>query len=231
MGFISKIVDSRRIWKSLPDYPVYSPPFHDAESVLAKREIKANYEYFLEQKAARLECLASYLRSFSVSLSSSEGLLALDGWFYRYGGHLVPSGGDSHDAMQDYEPAWAGEYQGINVVHDISIYAGDYIVSKNKNVRWDVNYGDGTRRDYDESGFGQPCLVGLQHVGCDHPDRHSIFYGVYDFCDAARWRLKEGDRIPKSRMFVPGDFAKRIEYLANPNPPPAIPFSQLTMDD
>jgi hypothetical protein len=79
--------------------------------------------------------------------------------------------------------------------------------------------------------FGQPCLVGLRHVRCDDDDRHSIFHGVKDYCDAARWRLKEGDRVSKSKLFQPGDFAERIEYLANPNPSPVILFSQLTMDD
>jgi hypothetical protein len=147
-------------------------------------------------------------------------LVALDGWFYRYGGHLVPSSGNSIDSMQNYEPVWAAENQGINIVHDISVFAGDYIISKNHNVQWDVNFGDGTRRDYDELGFGQACLIGLRHAFCPEPNRHSIFFEVYDFCDSARWRLKEGDRMPKSRLFRPGEFAGRIEYLANPNPPP-----------
>jgi len=231
VGLISKTIDRRRIWKTLPDYPVYSPPFHDTQAVLAKREIKANYDYFLEQKASRLEYLTNYLRSFTVDLSLSPGALpALDGWFYRYGGHLIPDGGELIDAMQDYEPAWTGEYHGVNIVHDISIFAGDYIVLNNHDVRWDVNYGDGTRRDYDETGFGQPCLVGLRHVGCG-VGNYSIFHGVYDFSDAARWRLKEGDRVPKSRFFEPGEFVRRLEYLANPNPPTVVPFSQLTMDE
>jgi hypothetical protein len=227
--FISKIVDHRRIWKTLLDYPVYSPPFHDSEAVLAKREIKANYNYFLQQKARRSEYLTSYLQSFSVDLSlSPEALPVLDGWLYRYGGHLIPDGGGLIGAMQDYEPAWTGKYHSVNIVHDISIFAGDYIVSKNHNVRWDVNFGDGTRRDYEELGFGQPSLVGLCHAGCDDGN-YSIFHGVYAFCDAARWRLKEGNWLPT--MFKPGEFAKRLEYLANPNPPPVIPFSQRTMDD
>jgi hypothetical protein len=231
VGFVSKIIDRRRILRTLPDYPVYSPPFHDSEAVLAKREIRANYDYFLEQKARRLEYLTNYLRSFSVHLSlSPQALSALDGWYYRYGGHLVPIGGEAIGAMQDHEPAWDGDYRGINIVHDISIFAGDYIVSRSHNVRWDVNFGDGTRRDYEELGFGQPCLVGLRHTGCDN-GAYSILHEVYDFCDAARWRLKEGNRMPKSWMFKPGEFAKRLAYLADPNPPPVIPFSQLTMDD
>jgi hypothetical protein len=136
VGFISKMINRRRIWKTLPDYPVYSPPFHDSEAVLAKREIKANYDYFLEQKARRLEYLTSYLRSFSVDLSlSPEALPALDGWFYRYGGHLISDGGELIDAMQDYEPAWTGEYHGVNIVHDISIFAGDWPASRRLRCR------------------------------------------------------------------------------------------------
>ena len=87
-------------------YPVYSPPFHGSELVLAKREIKANFDYFLEQKAARLEYLAKYMAQFSVDLRlEPDTLSALDGWLYRYGGHLIPSGGEVIGALADYEPA------------------------------------------------------------------------------------------------------------------------------
>lgn len=229
MGVISNMLDRRRVWKSLPAYPVYSPPFHDSEMALSKKEIRANYDYFLEQKAKRLEYLASYLRSFSVELSlSREALPALDSWLLRYGGHLIPGGGAAIAAMRDYAPAWVGDYHGINIVHDISIFAGDYIVSKNSGVRWDAYYGDGTKRDYEEIGFGQPCLVGLSHFAST--GHYSIFHGIYDFCDAGRLRLKEGDRASKSKSYVSGALLKRLEDLANSDPP-TIPVTQLTVGD
>jgi hypothetical protein len=232
MGFISNMIDQQRVWKTLPDYPVYSPPFHDSEAVLSKKEIKANYDYFLEQKARRLEYLANYLRPFSVELSiSREGLSALDHWLFRCGGHLIPSGGEVIAAMHDYEPAWVGEYHGLNIVHDMAISAGDYIIAKNKNVRWDVFYGSRGKRDYEKIGFGQACLIGLCHYGCSSRDYYSIFHGVFEVCSAGRRRLRDGNRGSKLKFDIAGEFVSRLDYLGNPNPPPIIPFSQLTMDD
>jgi hypothetical protein len=226
MGFISNIIDHRRVWKTLADYPVYSPPFHDSEAVLSKKQISANYQYFLDQKARRLEYLANYLRLFSVDLSRSrESLRALDRWLFRYGGHLIPNGGEVIAAMQDYEPAWVGEYQGVNIVHDISIFAGDYIVSKNHDVSWDVFYGDGRKRDYEKIGFGQACLIGLNgYAGCGK-DPYSIFHGVFNVCSAGQRRLRVGNRGPKLQFDMPGEFVRRLDYLADPNPPPIVPFS------
>lgn len=230
MGFISNMVDRRRVWSWLSEYPVYSPPFHDSELVLSKSEISANFDYFLNQKAERLGFLARYLRLFSVELNlSAEALPALDDWLFRYGGHLIPNGGEVLAAMHDYEPAWVGEYHGINVIHDISIFAGDYIVMNNKNVRWSVNYGDGTRRDYEETGFGQPCLVGLSHFA--YTGNYSIFHGIYEFCYAGRRRLRNGGKGAKWEWDSPGELVRRLNYLADADPPRQIPISQLTMDD
>ncbi|MGL3109285.1 hypothetical protein [Bradyrhizobium sp. BR 1432] len=224
------MIDRRRVLKALSKYPVYSPPFHNSEAVLSRSEIAANYNYFLEQKARRLEFLASYLRHFFVELSlSPEALPALDNWLLRYGGHLIPNGGEVLFAMNDYEPAWVGEYHGVNIIHDISIFAGDYIVMKNDKVRWSVNYGDGTKRDYEEIGFGQPCLVGLSHFA--YTGNYSIFHGIYEFCYAGLRRLRNGGRGSKWERDIPGELVRRLNYLADPDPPPQIPVSQLTIDD
>lgn len=230
MSFISNMIDRRRVWKTLSDYPVYSPPFHDPEAVLSKKEIKANYDYFLEQKARRLEYLANYLRPFSVELSLSRDVLpALDRWLFRYSGHLIPSGGKLMAAMQDYEPAWVREYQGLNIIHDIAIFAGDYIISKNGNVRWDVYYGDGTRRDYEEIGFGQPCLIGLPHP--DYQHRHCAIFGeeLSRCCMARHFRLREGRTGVISEWDIPGHFVQRLNDLANPNPPPLPSYYETIM--
>jgi len=228
--FISNMIDRWRVWNTLFDYPVYSPPFHDAEAVLSKKEIAANYEYFLAQKALRLEYLASYLRRFSIELRlARETLPALDRWLYRYGGHLIPSGGEVIAAMQDYEPAWVSKYHGLNIVNDIAIFAGDYIISKNKDVRWDVYYGDGKKRSYEEKGFGQPLLFGLPHPDCQ--GHYSMHWEIFDCCNSGRLRLRDGGRGPKWRWDVPDAVVRRLDYLTDPNPPPLPSFSQSIMGD
>ncbi len=128
------MINRWKVWNTLLDYPVYSPPFRGSGKVLSKEKIRANYDYFLEQKSARLDHLAKYLMRFSIELClASEALPALDRWLHRYGGHLFPSGGGASEALQHYEPAWTRKYHGLNILNDIAIFAGDYIVAKNKN--------------------------------------------------------------------------------------------------
>ena len=229
MRIIRNIIDRRKVWNTLVDYPVYSPPFHDSEMVLAKREINENYDYFLREKEHRLQYLAKYLKPFNVDLRFDRSdLLGLDAWLYRYSGQLIPADGVFSLALHDYEPIWSGTYHGLNVIHDVSIFAGEYIISKNKNVRSDVWYGDGTKRDYDNPGFGQPCLIGLTHFG--YQGHHSMLTDISYCCSAAFWRAKNsppsGD--PWNRT---GEFVRRLDYLANPNPVEQIPVSQRTIDD
>ena len=105
MRFILNMINRRKVWSTLRDYPVYSPPFRDSEKVPSKKEIRANYDYFLEQKAARLGHLATYLTRFSIELHlAPETLPALDRWLYRYGGHLLPRGGVASDFVLLSDP-------------------------------------------------------------------------------------------------------------------------------
>jgi hypothetical protein len=114
--FIRRILDRRKVWDTLPDYPVYSPPFSYGlgwKTIPSRDQIEQNYEYFLRRKADRLEHLAAYLAPFSVELRiEPDALSALGRWLYRYGGHLVPDGGNVISALDRYEPAWIGEYRG-----------------------------------------------------------------------------------------------------------------------
>jgi hypothetical protein len=236
MRFITNIINRRKVWSALADYPVYSPPFHDAEAVLSRKEIKANWDYFLEQKAHRIRYLANYLASFGIDLRLDQtSVSALGGWLYRYGGHLIPPRkgyiffvqADYVMALHEYEPAWTGELHGLNIINDIAIFAGDYIISKNRNVEWEVYYGNGTEPDYEDAGFGQPCLVGLSHFG--YQGHHSIVWEVKDCCSAAYLRLKQSS--PSGNPWdAPGEFARLLDYLGDPNPPEPVPLSQLLID-
>ncbi|WP_315734286.1 MULTISPECIES: hypothetical protein [unclassified Bradyrhizobium] len=229
MRFIANMIDHRKVRRALFDYPIYSPPFHDSEAVLSDAKIRANFDYFLAQKQSRLKALADYLRSFSIELTLSDRFLpTLDSWIFRYGGHLLPSDGEVISAIHDYEPAWTGPYHGINIVHDISIFAGDLVVSKNADIRWNVYHGDGTRRDHEEMGFGQPCLVGIPHFG--YESHCPIFYEVFRWFAAARHRLagRIGLKMDVDRR---GSFAEHLNFLAAPEPPPVVPLSQRVIDD
>lgn len=215
MRFILRAIDRRKVWKELPSYPVYSPPFHDAEQVLAQRELKANYEYFLAQKKLRRECLAKYLALFSIVLRlDRDGIAELDRWMFRYGGHLLPSNRRLNaeftiPALTDHEPAWIGPFHGLNVVNDIGIFVGDYIIARCPGVYWDMCYGDGTKRDYERLSFGEPCLYGLRHLLLGEPYPLLKTGEIYEYCDAS-WSRLHGE----PELFWPqGELIRRLDFL------------------
>jgi hypothetical protein len=161
------MLDRRKVWRSLPDYPVYAPSFrYEQSKIPSRKQIEQNYQYFLRHKADRLKYLADYLAPFSVALKfEATTLLVLGRWLNRYGGHLHPGGGEVLYALAHYNPPWTGAYHGLNIINDISIFAGDYIVSKNRFTRWDAWFGDGTPYTYEMMGYGQPCIFGSHEAG------------------------------------------------------------------
>lgn len=232
MRFVRRILDRRKVWDTLPEYPVYSAPFSYGKvwkTIPSRNQIEQNYKYFLLQKADRLKHLAAYLARFSVELRLELGALpALGRWLYRYGGHLVPDGGDVIFALARYEPAWVGEYHGLNIVNDVATFAGDYIVSKNKGARWDVWYGDGTKLSNEMEGFGMPCIFGLNHFG--YRGHFSILREMHRCCAIVRYRSKHGN-VPAPPWDKPGEFERLLNHLGDANAPDPIPFSQLNMDE
>jgi len=225
MKAIVRMLDRRKVWRSLPDYPVYAPPFRYEESEIPSHgQIEQNYQYFLRHKADRLKYLADYLAPFSVVLKLEATTLPVLGrWLYRYGGHLDPGRGEVVYALHHYNPPWTGAYHGLNIINDISIFAGDYIVSKNRFTRWDAWFGDGTQYTYEMMGCGQPCIFGSHRPG--YEGHHSMLDEIYDCCGAVRQRWKRGV-TPVDPWDKPGEFERRFSYLADADAPPPVPFSQ-----
>jgi hypothetical protein len=231
------MIDRRRVWKTLPDYPVYSPPFSYGRGwnyekgwkSPTREQIKENYNYFLRHKADRLRYLADYLALFSVELRlEADALPALGRWLYRYGGHLAPEAADVISALCHYEPSWIGEYRSLNVINDIAIFAGDYIVSKNRNTRWDAWYGDGKKYSYEMMGFGQPCIFGAHDAG--YQGHYSMLEQIFNCCGAgrARWRYGISPPQPWDKL---GEFERLLNYLGDANAPEPIPFSQQVINE
>lgn len=241
MRFISNMIDRRRVWKTLSDYPVYSPPFSYGKGwnfgmggkIPSREQIKQNYHYFLRHKADRLKYLADYLAPFSVELRlEAAALSALGRWLYRYGRHLHPGGAEVISALSHYDPAWVGAYHGLNVMSDFAIFAGDYIVSKNKEARWDAWYGDGKRYSYEMMGFGQPCIFGLKHLEyVGYQGHHSTLDQIYMCCGAGLARWRHGRISPTQQWDKLGEFERMLNYLGDANAPEPIPWSQRMIDE
>ena len=113
-------------------------------------------------------------------------------------------------------------------MNDVAIFAGDYIVSKNKGARWDVWYGDGTKLSNEMDGFGMPCIFGLNHLG--YRGHFSILEEMDRCCSTVRYRWKHGN-VPRPPWDKPGEFERLLNHLGDANAPDPIPFSQLNMDE
>ncbi|WP_156629449.1 hypothetical protein [Methylobacterium sp. Leaf85] len=212
MWTIFKAIDRWRVWDNLLDYPVYLPPFRSSKIFISRKQADANYKYFESVKAARVDLLIRYLsnRSVHLRLKQSE-LTQLDRWVHRYGGHLLPDGGDVIYALSEYEPVWKAEYHGLNIIHDVAILVGDYIVSNNPDASWGLWYGDGDCQAEEMPGFYQPCIFGLTNYGYNRP--LPILYIVYEHFESGRLRLKHGVTLPRTYDAV-GNFAREIGVLA-----------------
>lgn len=234
--FLSRRNDKKRLWKALSSYPEYAPPFPGWR--LKRKEAEANFEFFMSQRALRLEHLKNFLAGFSVDLQfSSEGLAALDGWLLRYGGHLLVKYGDVIWALEHYDPAWNGIYAGMNIVNDVGIFAGEYVVRRNKNARWGLWVGDGTSRSREMVGYHHPCIFGLEHALISDKYPLHIAYKMFQCCEGSQ-RRHEGTYFPSNRhedffrqWGDENELVRRVTLWSNPDAPPPIPYSLLVEGD
>ncbi|QGM97487.1 hypothetical protein [Methylocystis parvus] len=236
-GFVTRYRDKRRLQEALRDYPEYAPPFR-GKAKLKRAQAEANFEFFMSQRSKRLECLGRFLLGFAVSLElTPEGLPLLDAWLLRYGGYLIPPGGDAIDALERYDPPWTSAFAGMNIVHDVSVFAGEYIIRHNPNARWGLFVGDGIRGARDMMGYYHPCLFRIHPHHRGYSDTYPLYIAdeIFMCCEGSRRRL-EGRWLPCSRpedffrqWGDDNEFVRRVSYWADPDAEPPTPYSQLVL--
>lgn len=188
----------------MANYPLYEPPHRAAEGSLPFGKIEENFAYFMDVRLNRLAFFRRWLSSrFGVKAElNGAGVLALDKWADHYSGGLVLGGDDESEVFTTYQPDWTGERRGYNVLVDVAVFLGEYLILKRPQLHWtllkDVN---GTCVDEKEEpiGFtlGRPDLGG-QTFFCPA----NLFQSAYFQAHGSRCRL--GGR---RRMRVIGSFA------------------------
>jgi hypothetical protein len=70
-----------------------------------------------------------------------DGLLAVNEWVNAYGGGLIGDHFNEATIFATYRPAWVGEYAGYNVMIDLGIFLGEYLIAKRPQLHWEIYRG------------------------------------------------------------------------------------------
>jgi hypothetical protein len=125
------------------NYPLYDVPNKQEERTLDELQVQENFEYFMRVRLDRLAFFQTWLREwFGVKATlDGEGLLALNAWINSYGGGLIGDQFDTAMVFATYQPAWVGEHVGYNVMIDIGIFVGEYLITKRPKLYWEIYRG------------------------------------------------------------------------------------------
>jgi hypothetical protein len=171
--------------RALADYPVYNPPNQGIEVLMTEQQARGNYEFFLADKARRVEGLGRFLTTFGIALDFSERAKAsLDSWLASYAAFLyVP---ESPPSFFTYNPGWVGPRQGLNIIFDLAIFIGDFAIHESPILRWDMDNRTEPGRTRRDEQFQRPVL----NAGETLP-YYDVIHATYDFshsqCDASYW--------------------------------------------
>ncbi|WP_156967749.1 hypothetical protein [Methylosinus sp. PW1] len=135
----------RKKWlrRALRDYPLYDPPHKVEERLLSREQAAENFDYFMSVRHERVAYFREWLRRyFCVSIWPDEkGVRALNRWGNKFAGLLVLVGPDGYPtgSYYTYDPPWTGENTGYNVIFDMGITTGEFIIGNCPNLHWDFD--------------------------------------------------------------------------------------------
>jgi hypothetical protein len=135
----------RKLWlrRALRGYPLYDPPHKVEEYLLTRERALENFNYFMSVREVRVAYFTNWLsRNFQTVIApTEEGVRALNVWGNRFAGLLLTpdAKGNAKNSYFTYDPPWVGEEAGLNVLFDLGITLGEFIVSNCPRLHWDVD--------------------------------------------------------------------------------------------
>jgi hypothetical protein len=194
-----------RLKRALAGYPIYKPPHPGVESMMSQQQAQENFEFFLAQKANRVDILRRFLVQFGVELKFTDNAKkALDGWLTSYGAFLyVPERGSS---FWTHNPEWVGPRSGLNVILDVAIFIGDFAIRESQGLRWEMDVRSEPGRTRSDHRFQRPSIGSAILFSFFPRDVIDETYNVcHSLCDASyMWRkprFRYGPRL-LARHFV-----------------------------
>jgi hypothetical protein len=204
----------RKQWltHALRNYPVYDPPHKVEERLLPKEQALENFDYFMRVRQERVAYFQKWLRRYFCTRirADDKGVRALNRWARRYAGLLYPGGWNQVRSYYSYDPPWTGAGAGCNVVFDIGIALGEFIIANCPKLHWDMDPISAmmpkiakARKANFGSGFWRPQLTGFKNpnwskaplsssdVFASQMMRITTFWGL--FHTPRMWRLSQLD--------------------------------------
>jgi hypothetical protein len=116
---------------------------------MPETQARENFDYFMRVRLERLEILRGWMHgNFGFGLTfEPESACRLNSWMRSYGAFLIDKRAESYGVFVSYQPPWVDQYASYNVMFDIGIYLGEYVIFKRPNVHWIMDEGDPTQPD------------------------------------------------------------------------------------
>jgi hypothetical protein len=143
MIYPTSIIKFMKVGRAIANYPVYDVPNKQEERTLDEPRVQENFDYFMRVRLDRLAFFQKWLREwFGVNATlDGNGLLALNAWVNAYGGGLIGDQFNTQTIFETYQPPWVGEHAGYNVMIDIGIFVGEYLIVKRPKLHWEIYRG------------------------------------------------------------------------------------------
>jgi hypothetical protein len=90
-------------------------------------------------RADRLAFFQQWLRThFDIDASlDRNGTMAVNRWVDRYGGSLFDEEPEHWVEFSPYAREWSGSYTGYNVIIDVGIFIGEFVICKRPQTHWE----------------------------------------------------------------------------------------------
>jgi hypothetical protein len=160
------------VHRAIRNYPLYDLPHKQAERALDEERVEDNFAYFMGVRLDRLAFFRSWLRTnlrIEVDLDG-DGLRKVSRWVDDYGGGLIPDEPNSQTIFANYRPRWENEHAGYNVIIDIGIFLGEYLIAKRPRLFWEIYRGHELEPEsVNSSDYLKPCLGGMPRLWKSFP--------------------------------------------------------------
>jgi hypothetical protein len=167
-----------RLKRALAGYPVYTPPHLGVEWMMSEQQAHENFEFFLAQKANRVDAMRPLLAQFDIQLDFTDRAKeALDSWLTTHGAFLYVS--ETGSSFLTHNPEWVGPRSGLNVILDLAIFIGEFAIRESPGLGWEMDARRELGRTRSDHGFQRPAIGSASPLFSFPRD---VIYETYNIC-------------------------------------------------